>query len=187
MCDTNLSGAHLKHISLAFSHPHFLTSLSALRILIRTREGPATRSPQRSWQRSQGRRRGMGGKRTIQEPLQSPRAWTRAHQGPPPLTAAAEKLINDDIRGSTKKTYKSLCAESLMVSAGTQVSLLRKHGGQSPGQLFSLSLVEAKDGWSRFSLSKAGQLIQQWWLPCNFKMAKSHAACSMGITSSLDA
>ena len=45
----------------------------------------------------------------------------------------------------------------------------RRHGSYSPGQLFSLSLVEAEDGWSRISLSKAGQLIQQWWLPCNFK------------------
>ena len=27
-----------------------------------------------------------------------------------------------------------------------RVSLLRKHGGHSHGQLFSLSLVEAKDG-----------------------------------------
>ena len=32
---------------------------------------------------------------------------------------------------------------SLMVSATTQVSLLRRHGSHSPGQL---SLVEAKDG-----------------------------------------
>ena len=30
------------------------------------------------------------------------------HQGPPPLTATAEKLINNDIRGSIKKTYKSI-------------------------------------------------------------------------------
>ena len=60
-----------------------------------------------------------------------------------------------------------------MVSACTQMSLLRRHGSHSPGQLFSLSLVEAEDGWSRFSLSKAGQLIQQWWLPCNFLMAQS--------------
>ena len=29
------------------------------------------------------------------------------HQEPPPLTAAAKKLINNDIRGSTKKAYKS--------------------------------------------------------------------------------
>ena len=35
------------------------------------------------------------------------------------------------------------------------------HGSHSPGQQFSLSLVEAKDGWSRFPLSKAGQLVQQ--------------------------
>ena len=33
-----------------------------------------------------------------------------------------------------------------MVSVGTQVSLLREHGGHSLGLLFSLSLVEAKDG-----------------------------------------
>ena len=43
--------------------------------------------------------------------------------------------------------YMSLCVESPMVSAGTQVSLLRKHGGHSPGQLFSLSLVYAGNGW----------------------------------------
>ena len=29
-----------------------------------------------------------------------------AHKGPLPLTFAAETLINSDIRGSTKKTYK---------------------------------------------------------------------------------
>ena len=40
----------------------------------------------------------------------------------------------------------SLCVESPMVSVGTQVSLLREHGGHSLGLLFSLSLVEAKDG-----------------------------------------
>ena len=34
-------------------------------------------------------------------------------------------------------------------------------GSHSPGQQFSLSLVEAEDGWSRFPLSKAGQLLQQ--------------------------
>ena len=73
--------------------------------------------------------------------------------------------------------YRSLWVESLMVSAATQVSLLRRHGSHSPGQLFSLSLVEAEDGWSRFPLSKAGQLIQQWWLPCNFWMAQS--PCSL--------
>ena len=31
-----------------------------------------------------------------------------AHQGPPPLTAAAKMLINSEIRGSTKKTYRSM-------------------------------------------------------------------------------
>ena len=62
------------------------------------------------------------------------------------------------------------------------MSILRRHGSHSPGQLFSLSLVEAEDGWSRFSLSKGGQLIQQWWPPCNFWMAQSHAACSMGLS-----
>ena len=60
-----------------------------------------------------------------------------------------------------------------MVSAATLLSLLRRHGSHSPGQLFSLSIVEAEDGWSRFSLFKASQLIQQWWLPCNFWMAQS--------------
>ena len=67
----------------------------------------------------------------------------------------------------------SVWVESLMVSTATKMSLLRRHGSHSPGQMFSLSLVEAKDYWSRFSLSKAGQLIQQWWLPCNFWMAQS--------------
>ena len=56
----------------------------------------------------------------------------------------------------------------------------------SPGQLFSLSLVEVEDGLRRFSLSKDGLLIQQWWSPCNFWMAQAHAACSIGITSILD-
>ena len=74
-----------------------------------------------------------------------------------------------------------------MVSAHTQVSLLRQHVGHSFGLLFSLSLVEAEDGWSIFPLSKAGQLIQQWWLPYNLYMAQFYAACSMGIISSLDA
>ena len=74
-----------------------------------------------------------------------------------------------------------------MVSAATQVSLLRRHGGHSPNQLISLSLVEAVDRWSTLSLSIAGQLIQHWWPPCNFLMAQSHAACSMRITSSLEA
>ena len=64
-----------------------------------------------------------------------------------------------------------------MVSAATQVSLLRRHGSHSHGQLFSFSLVEAEDGWSKFALSKAGQLIQQWWLPCIFWMAQS--PCSL--------
>ena len=35
------------------------------------------------------------------------------------------------------------------------------HGSHSPGQQFSLYLVEAKDGWSRFPLSKNCLLIQQ--------------------------
>ena len=34
-----------------------------------------------------------------------------------------------------------------MVSAAIQVSLLRKHGSHSPGQLFSLSLVEVVGGF----------------------------------------
>ena len=46
-----------------------------------------------------------------------------------------------------------------MVSAGTQVSLLWKHGGHYPGQLFSLSLVYAVNGWSTLLLSIAGQLV----------------------------
>ena len=49
-------------------------------------------------------------------------------------------------------TGPTLWVESHMVSAATQVSLLMRHGSHIPGQLFSLSLVEAKDGWSRFSL-----------------------------------
>ena len=61
---------------------------------------------------------------------------------------------------ATKAKPISLCVESPMVSAGSQVSLLKKHEGHSPGQLFSLSLVEAKDGWSTFPLSRAGELIQ---------------------------
>ena len=40
------------------------------------------------------------------------------------------------------------------------------HGSHSPGQQFSFSLVEADNGWRRFPLSKAGQLIQQGWLTC---------------------
>ena len=59
----------------------------------------------------------MGRKMTIQEPLRSTCAWIQetlrsaqtekgAHQGPSPLSAAAENLINDDIRGYTKKIYK---------------------------------------------------------------------------------
>ena len=71
----------------------------------------------------------------------------------------------------------TLSVESLMVSAATQVSLLRRHGSHSPGQLFSLSLVEAKDGLWRFLSSKAGLLIQQWWLPCHFLKAQSQ--CSL--------
>ena len=34
-----------------------------------------------------------------------------------------------------------------------------------------------EDSWRRSSLSKADQLIQQWWLPCNFWMAQS--PCSL--------
>ena len=41
----------------------------------------------------------------------------------------------------------TLWDESLMVSAATQVSLLRKHGSHSSAQLFSLSLVEASGGF----------------------------------------
>ena len=41
----------------------------------------------------------------------------------------------------------ALLVESLMVSAATQVSLLRRPGSHSPGHLFSLSLVEAGDGF----------------------------------------
>ena len=61
---------------------------------------------------------------------------------------------------------------SLMVLAATEVSvsLLRKRGGQSPGQLFSLSLVYAMDGWSTLPLSKAIQFVQQWWLQCNYEI-----------------
>ena len=44
-------------------------------------------------------------------------------------------------------------------------------------------LSEADDGWSRFFLFKASQLVQQWWLPCN----DLNEACSMRITYSLDA
>ena len=73
-----------------------------------------------------------------------------------------------------------------MVSADTEVSLLRKHGGHSLSHMFSLSLVEAKDCCSTFSLSRAGQLVQLWWLPCNFSMAKYYATCPMERTSSLD-
>ena len=60
---------------------------------------------------------------------------------------------------ATKAKPISLCVESPMVSAGSQVSLLKKHGGHSPCQLFSLSLVEAKDGLSTFPLSRAGEWI----------------------------
>ena len=81
----------------------------------------------------------------------------------------------------------SLWVESPMFSASSHVSLLRRQGSHSPGQLFSLSLIQAEDGWSRFSLSKADQLIQQLWIQCNFWMAQSHAACLMEITSTLDA
>ena len=74
-----------------------------------------------------------------------------------------------------------------MVSAATQVIVLKGHGSPNPDQLFSLSLVDAVNGWSSLSLSKAGQLIQQCWIPCNFLMAQSHAAFSMRINSSLKA
>ena len=42
-------------------------------------------------------------------PPEHPHVWNKqnASQDPPPLTAASKKLINNDIRGSTKKTYKS--------------------------------------------------------------------------------
>ena len=55
-----------------------------------------------------------------------------------------------------------LCVESPMVLSGTQVGLLRKHGGHSFCQLFSLSVVKAKDGWSTF---------QSW------------STCPVGVTS----
>ena len=58
--------------------------------------------------------------------------------------------------GKTSSTKFTLCLETTVVSAGTQVSLLREHGGHILGQLFSLFLVETKDGWSIFSLSTAG-------------------------------
>ena len=45
--------------------------------------------------------------------------------------------------------FKALCADIIVVSAGTEVRLLGKHGGHSFGQLISFSLVEAEDGWSR--------------------------------------
>ena len=56
------------------------------------------------------------------------------------------------------KKNSALCVESHMASVG----LLRNHGGHSLGKMFSLSIVEAEDGWSRFSLSKTSQLIQQY-------------------------
>ena len=42
-------------------------------------------------------------------PPECPLAQTEksTHQGPPPLTDVAKKLINNDIRGSTEKTFKS--------------------------------------------------------------------------------
>ena len=65
-----------------------------------------------------------------------------------------------------------------------QVSLLRRHGGHSPGQLFSLSLVDTLDRWNTLPLSIAGQLVHQWWPPFNFLMAQSHAACRLcGVMS----
>ena len=50
-----------------------------------------------------------------------------------------------------------LCVDSPMVSAGTQVSLLRKQGSSGPGQPFSLS--QAVNGCSTLPLSRAGQLV----------------------------
>ena len=82
--------------------------------------------------------------------------------------------------------YFTHCELSFMVLADTQVSLLRRHGSNSPGQPFSLSLVETEDGLSSFSLFKADQPIQQYWLLCNFEWLKLHKACSMRITFSLD-
>ena len=68
--------------------------------------------------------------------------------------------------------WRPLWIESFMVSAAAQLSLLRRHGSHSPNQLFYLSLVEAEDSWSKFPLSKADKLLQQWCLPCNFWMAQ---------------
>ena len=89
----------------------------------------------------------------------------------------------------------TLWVESLSDSADTQLSLLRRHRSHSPGRLFLLSLVAAEDGWSRFFLSKAGQLIQQWWLPCKFWIAQSpcrllnennfHFRCTVGRVNTL--
>ena len=42
-------------------------------------------------------------------------------------------------------------------------------------------------GWLKHILFVQSWSTQQWWLPCNFWITQSHAACSMGITSSLDA
>ena len=36
-------------------------------------------------------------------------------------------------------------------------------------------------------MSIAGQLVQQWLPSCNFLLAQYYAACSMGVTSSLEA
>jgi hypothetical protein len=44
-------------------------------------------------------------------------------------------------------TLASLWVESLMVSVATRATLLRRHGSQSPGQLFSLSLAKAADSF----------------------------------------
>ena len=47
-----------------------------------------------------------------------------------------------------------------MVSAATQVSLLRKHGSHSSAQLFLLSLVEAVGGFrATFQLLNHVQLV----------------------------
>ena len=88
-------------------------------------------------------------------------------------------ILLNDLFCLFEELQSPLCLQSPMVSVGTQVSLMRKQGGHSLSQLFSLYLVEAEDGWSRISLSKAGQFIQQWCLPCNFQMVKSYAVRSM--------
>ena len=61
--------------------------------------------------------------------------------------------------------FKAKIIKYACISVGTKVSLMRDHGGNSPGRMISLSLVEAQDACSTLSLSKAGQLFQQ----CNLK------------------